>query len=137
MCGFGSRPAPSTASREIGDAVTARPARASPAWSTSVLVISLMLFAAIEASANGDGQLFFYGQVIDVNRGSRVITVRGDDKVKRRFLVTSEAQIQRHFAHPIPATFEHLKVGLRVRILAGSATMNPTIRAALSLLIYD
>jgi hypothetical protein len=100
-------------------------------------VLALMLLAAANASANGDGQLFYYGHIIDVNRGSRVITVRGDDKVKRRFLVTTEALIQRHFEHPIPGTFDHLKVGLRVRILAGSTTMNPTIRAVLSLLIYD
>jgi hypothetical protein len=115
----------------------ARPPRPSPRRSASILVGALILLAAAGASANGDGQLFYYGQIIDVNRGSRVITVRGDDKVKRRFLVTSEALIQRHIEHPIGTTFEHLKVGLRVRILAGSATMNPTIRAAVSLLVYD
>jgi hypothetical protein len=95
MCSVGSRATPSTASGEIGDAVAARAPR------------------------------FYDGRIVDVNRGSRVRTVRGDDTVKWRFLVTSAAQIQRHFEHPIPATFDHLKVGLRVRILAGSPTMNP------------
>lgn len=118
-------------------AVTARARRIALGPCASILVLSLMLLAATNAAANGDGQLFYYGNIIDVNPGSRVITVREDDKVRWRFLVTSETQIQRHIEHPTPATFDHLKVGLRVRILAGSPTRNPTIRVALSLFIYD
>src|SRR5262249_53743230 len=79
MCSVGSRPASSThrPTRQDWYAVTAHARRIALGPCASIIVLSLMLLAATNAVANGDGHLFYYGHIIDVNPGSRVITVRG------------------------------------------------------------
>jgi len=95
-----------------------------------------ILIAASTAST--DEPLFYYGRIVDVNPGSRVIAVRGDDNSKRRLQVTPATEIHKHVDRPVAAGFEDLTVGARVRVLVGWApTTNPTIRQAVAILIYD
>jgi hypothetical protein len=99
-------------------------------------VLSVTLIAASVESA--DGPVFCYGEIVDVNPGSRVVTVRRDDKSKSRFKVTSVTEIQKHLDRPVPAGFEDLRLGARVRVLVGwTSTTNPTIREAPTIFVYE
>ncbi len=86
--------------------------------------------------AGDDARTFYYGRVVDINPGSRVITMRGDDNAKWRFKVTESTEFERDLERPVSATLADVTIGVRVRILAGSAMMNPTIRQALHIFVY-
>jgi hypothetical protein len=101
----------------------------------AVIAASWVLLVA-SAMAGDDARTFYYGQVVDINPGSRVITVRGDDGAKWRFKVTASTEFEKDLERPVSATLADVTIGVRVRILAGSATMNPTIRQALRIFVY-
>src|SRR6266704_2647179 len=89
----------------------------------AVIAASWVLLVA--AVAGDDDRTFYYGQVIDINPGSRVITVRGDDGAKWRFKITASTEFEKDLERPVAATLADVTLGVRVRILAGSPLMNP------------
>jgi hypothetical protein len=99
-----------------------------------VAVLSVLLLVSVAAAQ--EMPVFLYGQVVDINPGSHVISVRGDDNTKWRFKVTASTQLEKHLERPEPATFEDLRVGSRVRILIGLTTMNPAIRQTPRIFVY-
>jgi hypothetical protein len=101
----------------------------------AVIAASWVLLVAA-AVAGDDPRTFYYGQVVDINPGSRVITVRGDDNTKWRFKITASTEFEKDLERPVSATLADVTIGARVRILALSATMNPTIRQALHIFVY-
>ena len=101
----------------------------------AVIAASWVLLVA-SAVAGDDGRTFYYGRVVDINPGSRVITVRGGDNAKWRFKVTESTEFEKNLERPVSATLADVTIGVRVRILAGSAMMNPTIRQALRIFVY-
>src|SRR5262245_49410230 len=100
-------------------------------------LVALVVLLSWGGAEPRDGPLFYYGEIVDVNPGSRVITLKGDHDEKWRFQVSSWATLEHDLEHPRRATFEELQVGVRVRVLAGSPTMNPTILGVVSVLVYD
>ena len=102
----------------------------------SVALLAILLGVLLTSAMPEERPTFLYGQVVDINPGSHVISVLGDNHVKWRLKVTSETELEKYLARPQPAVFEDLSLGVRVRVLVGSRTMNPTIRLALRIFIY-
>jgi hypothetical protein len=101
-----------------------------------ITLVALCTMLVAGTGTGDENRTFFYGQLIDINPGSRIITVRGDDQEKWRFKIVASTEFQKDLKQPVPATFQDLKVGIRVRVLGGSPTANPTVREAVHVFVY-
>jgi hypothetical protein len=98
----------------------------------------IALLVLVESSPVMAGKRMFYeGEIVNFDRPSGILSVRGDARAKWRFRVDASTRIQKQVKTAGPGTVADLKSGTRVRVFTGSERASPPTRQALQILIYD
>ncbi len=95
-----------------------------------------MLLLGGSITAGADDRIFYYGEILEVNRPAGLLSVGGDENVKWRFRITSSTQVQKGVEKPTPGTLKDLEVGAYVRVFAGWEPSDSRTREALRILVY-
>jgi hypothetical protein len=82
-------------------------------------------------------RVFYEGEIVNFDRPSGILSIRGDARANWRFRVDASTRIQKQVKTAGPGTVADLKSGTRVRVFTGSERASPPMRQALQILIYD